>query len=56
MTLKDFGLEFPKEKKAEALYDYIYRVIEALDVILGEKIGEDSLSDDLKSKLGLGGE
>lgn len=55
MKLKDFGIEFPKVKTAEALYDYTYRLVEVLDIILSG-INEDNLSADLKEKLGIGGE
>lgn len=54
MKLKDFGIEFPREKNAEALYDYIFRLVEVLDVILSE-IDEGNLSSHLKEKLGIGG-
>lgn len=55
MTLKDFGIEFPKEKTAEALYGYIYRLVEVLNIILSG-IDESNLSDELKQKLGIGGD
>ena len=54
MKLKDFGIEFPREKNAEALYDYIFRLVEVLDVILSE-IDEGNLSSGLKEKIGIGG-
>jgi hypothetical protein len=55
MTLKDFGIEFPRDKSAEALYGYIYRLVEILDIILSG-IDESNLSDELKQKLGIGGD
>lgn len=54
MKLKDFGIEFPKEKSSEALYDYIFRLVEVLDIILSG-IDESNLSSELKEKLGIGG-
>ena len=54
MRLKDFGLEFPREKTSAALYDYIYRLVEALEIILSE-IGEENLSQELKEKISTGG-
>ena len=55
MKLKDFGIEFPRDKSVDALYSYIYRLTEVLDIILSG-IDEGNLSDELKEKLGLGGE
>jgi hypothetical protein len=55
MKLKDFGIEFPREKSWDALYDYIYRLVEILDIILSG-IDESNLSDELKQKLGIGGD
>lgn len=55
MTLKEIRLEFPKDKSVSELYDYIYKLTEALDIILSG-INEENLSDELKEKLGLGGE
>lgn len=55
MTLKDFGIEFPRDKSVEALYGYIYRLVEVLDIILSG-IDESNLSDELKQKLGIGGD
>ena len=52
MTLKDCGIEFPRDKSAEALYGYIYRLVEVLDIILSG-IDEGNLSDELKEKLGI---
>ena len=54
MKLKDFGIEFPREKSPEALYDYIFRLVEVLDIILSG-IDESNLSNELKEKLGIGG-
>lgn len=55
MKLKDFGIEFPRDKSMDALYGYIYRLVEVLDIILSG-IDESNLSDELKEKLGLGNE
>ena len=55
MKLKDFGIEFPREKSVEALYGYIYRLVEVLDIILSG-LDENNLSDELKNKLGIGGD
>ena len=55
MKLKDFGLEFPKEKNVEALHGYIYRLVEVLEIILSG-IDEGNLSGELKEKLGIGGD
>ena len=55
MKLKDFGIEFPRDKSMDALYGYIYRLVEVLDIILSG-IDEGNLSDELKEKLGIGGE
>ena len=54
MKLKDMGIEFPREKTVGALYDYIYRLSEALEIILSE-IDEDNLSQSLKQKIDGGG-
>ena len=54
MKLKDFGIEFPKVKAVDSLYDYVYKLVEVLDVILSG-IDEENLSSDLKQKLGIGG-
>lgn len=42
MNLKDYGLEFPKEKTVEALYDYIFKLVEVLDVMLSDKQENDT--------------
>lgn len=55
MKLKDFGIEFPRDRSVDSLYGYIYRLVEVLDIVLSG-IDESNLSDELKKKLGMGGD
>lgn len=48
-------LEFPKNADINQLYDYIFKLVEILEISLSN-IGEENLSQALKEKLGLSGD